>query len=138
MARARDTEILRAVYDRWAQGDLRAGVDLLDENVVSIWPDDFPTSGATLGVPGHKHAMREWLGAWEDVELTAERLVEANGSVVVPFRLRARGTASGVTVERRWAHVWTMRGGKVVRFEVFMSVEAAFAAVGMAEQTSHE
>jgi ketosteroid isomerase-like protein len=132
----RDVEILGEVYARWAAGDLRAGVELLDADVVSIWPSEFPTSGATLGVQGHKRAMREWLREWERLELVAERLVDARGSVVVPFRLTARGRASGVTVERRWAHVWTMRGGKVVRFEVFLSVDAAFAAAGMEEHPS--
>jgi ketosteroid isomerase-like protein len=64
-------------------------------------------------------------------ELRAEAFVESGGSVVVPFVVRARGRSSGVRVERRWAHVWTMRGGKVVRFEVFLSADDARAAAGL-------
>ena len=60
---ADDVELLRALYGRWAAGDLRAGAELLDEHIVSVWPADFPTSGAYLGADAHSSAMREWLSA---------------------------------------------------------------------------
>jgi ketosteroid isomerase-like protein len=77
--------------------------------------------------------MREWLSAWDDFELEAEGFRDAGDSVVVPFRVRARGKSSGARVDRRWAHVWTFRHGKVVRFEVRLDIAAALAAVGLRE-----
>jgi ketosteroid isomerase-like protein len=74
--------------------------------------------------------MREWLSAWEGLELSAEELIEIGDRVVVPFCVRARGKGSGAEVERRWAHVWTFRDGKAVMFEVFMSKEAALRTLG--------
>jgi ketosteroid isomerase-like protein len=47
-----------------------------------------------------------------------EDLEEHGDTVVVTFLVRARGRESGVEVERRWAHVWTMRSDRTVRFEV--------------------
>ena len=122
--------ILRGLYERWRLGDLRAGADMLDEQVISHWPQEFPTGGTYHGPEGHARAMREWLSAWEDFQIEAEDFISVGDRVVVPFRVRARGRESGVEVERRWAHVWTMREGKAVGFEVFLSKEDALAAVG--------
>jgi ketosteroid isomerase-like protein len=70
---------------------------------------------------------------WKDFSLTAEEFYEADDRVVVPFRVRARGIGSGVEVERRWAHTWTMRAGKAVRFEVNLDPDIALAQLGAGE-----
>jgi uncharacterized protein len=128
-----NVELLRPIYDRWSEGDFRAGRELLDPDITTVWAQDFPTAGTYHGPDGHAGAMREWLSAWTELELEAERFLDAGDSVVVPFVVRARGRESGAAVERRWAHVWTMRGSRVVRFEVHLDVEAALKAVGLEE-----
>jgi ketosteroid isomerase-like protein len=128
-----NVELLRPVYDKWAEGDFRAGRELLDSDITTVWAQDFPTAGTYHGPDGHAAAMREWLSAWTDLKLEAERFVDAGDSVVVPFVVRARGQESGAEVERRWAHVWTLHDGRVVRFEVHLDIREALKAVGMAE-----
>jgi ketosteroid isomerase-like protein len=128
-----NTDVLRAVYKEWEAGDLRAGQDLLDAEIESVWPTGFPSAGTYRGRAGHARAMREWLSPWEDFSLTAEGFFETDDQVVVPFRVRARGRGSGIEVERRWAHIWTMRRGKAVRFEVYLDPAHALKAVGLAE-----
>jgi uncharacterized protein len=128
-----NVEMLRSIYDRWAEGDFRAGRELLDANVTTVSAQDFPTAGTYHGPDGHAAAMREWLSAWTDLKLEAERFVDAGDSVVVPFVVRARGRESGAEVERRWAHVWTLHGGRVVRFEVHLDIREALESVGQAE-----
>ena len=126
-----NVEVLRPIYDRWAEGDFRAGRELFDPNITTVWAQDFPTAGTYHGPRGHAAAMREWLSAWIDLRLEAERFVDAGDSVVVPFLLHARGRESGVEVERRWAHVWTLHKGRVVRFEVHLDLREALKAVGL-------
>jgi ketosteroid isomerase-like protein len=128
-----NVELLRSVYEEWERGNLRAGTDLFDPDVESVWPPEFPSGGTYYGVKGHAHAMREWLGPWKDFRLTAEGYFEADDRVVVPFRVHARGGESGVEVERRWAHIWTLRGGKAVRFEVWLDPAKALEAAGLQE-----
>jgi ketosteroid isomerase-like protein len=124
-------EVLRTVYAEWERGNLRAGRDLLDAGIESVWPPEFPSGGVYHGADAHARAMREWLSPWEDFELTAEGFCDADDRVVVPFRVRARGRESGIEVERRWAHIWTMLGGKVMRFEVSLDPDQALKAVGL-------
>ena len=128
-----NVELLRTVYEQWERGNLSAGKDLFDPEIESVWPPEFPSGGTYRGVTGHTRAMREWLSPWKDFRLVAEGFYEAASSVVVPFRVHARGGESGVEVERRWAHIWTLRGGKVVRFEVSLDPARALEAVGLSE-----
>jgi ketosteroid isomerase-like protein len=115
---AGNVDILRPVYEQWQRGELRAGVELLDPRVESVWPEEFPSGGTYHGREGHARAMREWLDPWEDFRLFVEALDEQDDCVTVTFRVTARGRGSDVRVERRWQHVWTMRDGRAIRFEV--------------------
>ena|SRR5271165_1174979 len=96
---SKNVELVRRIYDRWAEGDFRAGRELLDPNITTVWAQEFPTAGVYHGPDRHAAAMREWL------------------------------SACGAEVERRWAHVWTLHNGRVVRFEVHLDVGDALRAV---------
>ena len=113
-----DLELLRELYREWEAGNLSAGRKLLSDELVTVWPEGFPHAGTYRGPEEHRRAMREWLSAWTEFELVAEDFVRVGERIVVPFRVRARGAGSGVEVNRRWAHAWTLSAGKVTRFEV--------------------
>jgi ketosteroid isomerase-like protein len=44
-----NVEAVRRIYDKWAEGDARAGADLLDEHVVFVVSRDFPEWGVFHG-----------------------------------------------------------------------------------------
>jgi hypothetical protein len=50
---------------------------------------------------------------------------------------RARPLGSSAYVERRAAHLWTMRGGKAMGLEIFPRREKALEAAGLADQDGH-
>lgn len=54
---------------------------------------------------------------------------------MVYCRMSGFGRGSGVAIEVRPAHLWTMQGGKAVRLEVFpeREREQALEAVGLRE-----
>jgi ketosteroid isomerase-like protein len=60
-----------------------------------------------------------------------EMLTAVGDQVAVSVRYRARGRSSGVEVEGRESAVWTLRDGKVVRYEWFQQPDEAFEAVGL-------
>ena len=45
------------------------------------------------------------------------------------IRLTASGRGSGIDVESRYAHLWTLRGGKGVRVDAYYDRESALAAL---------
>jgi ketosteroid isomerase-like protein len=52
---------------------------------------------------------------------------------VVIARLVGRGKASGVTVERTWAYVWTLREQRILRMDGYENRREALEAVGLAD-----
>ncbi len=128
---AENVELVRGIYAEWSAGNFRAGRELMDPSLTTVWADQFPTAGTYHGPAAHTAAMKEWLSAWDDFRLEAEDFIDAGDSVVVPFKVKARGKGSGAEVDRRWAHVWTLRTDRVVRFEVHLDVAEAMRAVGL-------
>lgn len=93
-----------------------------------------------LGISGHRyegHAGIEQYfddaeSAWEDWTVVVEDTREAaDGRVVIVMTMRARGRESGVTVESRTAHVWTVRDGMLWRNQMFREPERALEELGL-------
>lgn len=124
---------VRAVYEEWGKGNLRAGRDLYDPDVLFIPGPDWSDAGRYLGVEGIADFMRTYLDAWTKLSYVAEELIEADNSVVVAVHQRGTGTESGAPVEWRGFHVWTFRGARVIRLEAFPNREQALNAVGLRE-----
>jgi ketosteroid isomerase-like protein len=82
------------------------------------------------GRPAVAEDMQE---AWEYFHPEPIDFLDAGEHVVVDSRWKGRGRASGVEVERKTTQVWTLRQGKVVRFETFTERALALEAVGLRE-----
>jgi ketosteroid isomerase-like protein len=84
------------------------------------------------GVDGVRQAMIEWTGAWEDWELEAEDYRDADPeSVLVLWREQGRGKGSGAQMSQRGANLFTVRDGRIVRVELYLSQQDALKAVGL-------
>jgi ketosteroid isomerase-like protein len=155
-----NVEIVRGLYDAWNRGDLDApfreagyGIDsgltppeselekfsdvlaLIDPEVEVEPPLTGPTSGATHH--GHQGLLKLVVEFWSQFDERRSELKEcipAGGDRVITTVLHhARGKLSGVEVEM-WHHqVWTLRDGKVVRWQMFLNREEALEAAGLSE-----
>ena len=126
-------EIVRSVYDQWARGNLRAGTDLYDPDVIFIPRSDLPDRGRYLGREGIREWMHRWLDAWTNFTVAAEELTAIGESVIASVRQRGTGKQSGAPVELTFFQVWTFRGRSVIRIEQFETKEEALEAVGLSE-----
>jgi uncharacterized protein len=124
-------DIVRGIYDEWAKGNLRAGADLYDQDVILIPRKDIPDSGRYLGPDGIREFMRGWLEAWTDFTITADEFIEAGDSIVVGVRQRAVGKRSGAPAEMPHFQVWTFRGRSIIRLQLFAHRGEALDAVGL-------
>jgi ketosteroid isomerase-like protein len=128
-------DALRAVYDEWAKGNFQAGGDLWDQRVLFIPIAELPDSGDYHGPEGVSRFMRGFLESWTEYTIAAEKFTEVGDSVVVATRQHGTGRDSGIAGGRsRQTHVWTFRGGAVIRFEAFANRAEALEAVGLSEQ----
>ena len=126
-----NVEAVRGVYERWAEGDFRASVDLFDPHVLLVMRPEFPDAGTYLGVEGIARYTRGFLEPWTRITIEAEEIADAGDSLVVAVRQRGVGSGSGAETEFRYFHVWSFRGGKVIRLETFRTRAEAREAAGL-------
>ena len=122
---------VRAVYERWGDGDFRASVDLLDPHVVLVLGPKFADAGMYFGVEAVAAYTRGLLEPWTRFTIEAEELVAAGDSVLAVVLQRGVGSTSGVPTELRYFMLWTFRGGKVIRIECFRERAEALEAAGL-------
>ena len=128
-----NVDAVRAIYEEWARGNFRAGVELYDARVLYVPLRDILEAGHYVGPEGVRQYMSGQLQAWETLTITAEEFVVAGDSVVATARWRGVGRESGAPVEWEGFHVWSFRGRNVIRLELFGNHAEALEAVGLAE-----
>jgi ketosteroid isomerase-like protein len=124
-----EIELLRHVYDDWAQGDFHSGRALLDEDM------EFRIGGPYTDHSRGRHVfeqqLREFLGTWTDYTIEAEEFVDAGDKVLVECHQHGRGKESGAEVDATLFTVWTFRDQKVVGLEFFSDETRARSAAGL-------
>ena len=110
-------------------------LELCDPAIELRLPDGGVTAGSLRGPRAVREFLESYIEAFESLQFEPERFVERGDQIVAFLRLRGRGRASGLEIDVRPAHVWTMLNGKAVRVEVFpdRAKGAALEAAGLQE-----
>jgi ketosteroid isomerase-like protein len=129
-----NVKIVRGIYARWARGNMWAGVEMFDTDIVfeSFMPD--ASDWVVAHGPEEIEAfMREFLAQWANYRLIGEEFRDVGPKVFVAGRQKARGKQSGAEVEHPMHSVWTFRADKVVGLRFTPFREEALEAVGLRE-----
>jgi ketosteroid isomerase-like protein len=123
-----DLWMLQGVFQEWQRGEFWNPEPYSDDIVfVRTGPD----GGEYHGLEGLGAAWRDFLGAWKDFRIEAERVVPGtDGRYVLLLRLHGRGKGSGVDIDADVANVAGIRDGKIARLEMFWDREEALRAAG--------
>jgi ketosteroid isomerase-like protein len=124
---------LQRVYRAWAEGDVRGDTSIYDPHIVYLSQPGDPDRGPHLGLGATGEYYRDFLASWDDWRIEADEYREVGDSIVVRARRTGIGKGSRVPVEDEVFHVWSFRGGKVIRMEVFRNEAEALEAVGLTE-----
>jgi ketosteroid isomerase-like protein len=125
-----DVKLARRGYDALKAGDLETVLALMDNDVsveVHTGRPDLPEM--LHGHAGFLENLRGLMEVFEDVEVEPEEFIDLGEHLVVPVFTAGRGRSSGIRIENRLVHIWTIREGKATRFRVYASREEAFAAL---------
>ena len=88
-------------------------------------------SGVYRGADAVRQVWREWLAAWENTPFDYE-LVDAGDRVVQLLDLQVRGRSTGIEMPfGKFAFVYTVRDGLIVRQKLYMDQSEALKAVGL-------
>ena len=122
-----NTEALQRGYEALNRGDLSLVLELLDPDIEWHEPGDSPEAGTHHGRDSFERFLRGWTDSFDEFRVEPEHVVERNDELIVVVRQSGRGRASGVEIEIRIAHVWTVEGGRAVRWEAVPSPDDALS-----------
>jgi ketosteroid isomerase-like protein len=131
-----EMENLREAYAAFGRGDVDG---LLEHLAPEIDWDATQAIAHTGRFSGH-NGVREYIstlsGTWEDFGLEAEEFVKGGeGHAVVLGKVQGRLKGQEPPIEARFAHVVSMRGGKVVRLQILLDRESAMQELERASST---
>jgi uncharacterized protein len=77
----------------------------------------FPHSGTYLGLSGVFDFFTRLFGEFEDWHTAPSEFFETTDSVIAVGTYSGRAKATGKSFESRFAHIWTVRDGVIVRLQ---------------------
>jgi ketosteroid isomerase-like protein len=131
-----DVEVVRNAYEALNRGETGKALAALDGDAEWVEHSSLPEAGAYRGREAIEAFLHGFLESWEEFRQDPEQIVDAGERVGVVLHSFARGKGSGVEVEMRYAHVWTMRDGRGVRVDTYEDAAEALESLREASARS--
>lgn len=113
---AKDT--IEKVYQALAVGDVPTVLGLLDDNVKWTEAASFPYAGTYHGPQAVLEGVIAKLGGeWDGFKVEPSKLVAEGDEVISLGTYSGTYKATGKSFLARYAHAWTVKHDKIVRFE---------------------
>jgi uncharacterized protein len=131
MSEQTNADVVQRGYEAFGRGDIPAFLELLTDDVewIQQGPPVIPFAGTRHG---HEGVMEYFSLLGETLEFEQfepREFVAQDDTVVVLGFERSLGKATGRTVEQEWAHVYTLRDGKIAKGRFFEDTAAYVAAL---------
>ena len=123
-----DVDVVRAVYEAMAAGDLDRLLELVDEACVITQDARLPWGGRHEGHAGLATFATRLRGAIASA-VTTEALFAADDEVIQVGRTRGTTVEGGTAFDIPEVHRWTVRAGKVVAAHFAIDTPAMLAAL---------
>jgi len=125
-----NTQIVKSMYEAFGRGDIPALMSSIADNVewVEHGPRSIPTAGTYRGLGEVSNFFKKVAENMEFEPFTIEKYVEQGDTVVALGSYSGRSKSLQKPFRSSWAMVFTLRGGKVTRFEEHADTAAISAA----------
>jgi ketosteroid isomerase-like protein len=120
--------VVRRFYAAWARGQFPGPTELMDPEIEYVNPPGAVEPGTRRGLAAFSRAVEKVFEGWENWDMEPAEFRPSGEQVAVVVRYRARGRGSGIEVTGVESALWTVRGGKVVRYAWFHEPADAFEA----------
>jgi ketosteroid isomerase-like protein len=115
-------ETIRGLYAAFARGDVPTVLGALDAQVEWIEAENFIYADRNpyVGPQAVLDGVFMRLGAeWDGFSATAEQIVASGDTVIALGRYRGTYKATGRPVNAQLVHVFTLKDGKIIRFQQY-------------------
>ena len=117
-----NVEALRRGYEALNRGDLSVVLDLIDRDIEWHEPEPSPDAGTHTGRDSFERFLCGWMDSFDRFKVKPEQVFERDDKLIAIVHQSGRGRASGVQVDARLAHVWTVKNGRAIRWEAVAHV----------------
>lgn len=109
--------MVKSVYDLFAKGEIPAILELFDKDVIWTEMEGFPYGGTYVGAGAILNGVFLRLGTeWNNFQAIPDEFLESDDRVVVLGHYQGTYKTTGKGMRVPFAHVWTLRDGKIVKF----------------------
>jgi len=130
-----NVEIVCEALARFSAGDFDRTLELIGED--AVWQPSGQFVGSGDEYVGHAGIRRFWdafTEPWDEITLKPTEAVALDSErVLTHTHFHGIGRASGIPTEMNILQLWTVRGGKLRRFQSFATRQEALAAAGLSE-----
>ncbi len=117
-----ELETVKQVYQRFAEGDIEGFLDLCSESIewVVNGPADLEKCDAFEGREGVMRFLDILNATWEFSSFEPKEFISGGSLVVVLGAEQGQDRNTEEEFSNRWAHVFDVSDGKIVRFREFL------------------
>ena len=126
---ASDVEKLQEAYEALNRGDIAGTLAVLDAGAEWHEHSELPEADSYRGRDAIQSFLESFLESWDDFRQEVEDLIAEDGKVLILLHMIGQGKGSGIRVEARYAHLWTMRDGRGVRIDTYTDRAEALEAL---------
>lgn len=123
--------VVKGIYEAFGRADMHTVFELVHPRCEILAPSRLPWGGQYRGHEGLEDFVGKLAGAVEGKAEIERYIDDGEGHVVAIGRARGRVPATGREYDVPEAAVWTVREGKVVRFEAYVDVLPVREALGI-------
>lgn len=129
MSEQDNLRIVRSGYEAFGRGDLHALLELFDDNIdwMSPGPPELPTAGRRRGRPQVAEFFERVDELFDIQQFEPHTFIAQGDHVVVLGRETSRIKPTGSLLSSDWAHVFTVRNGRITRFQEYIDTAALVA-----------
>jgi ketosteroid isomerase-like protein len=128
-----DTQVVRALYDAFAKGDMPAALATMAPDIVWTEADNYPYADRNpyIGPEAVLHGVFARIGAdWENFTAVSDELIDAGDTIVSLGHYGGVYKATGKTQRVQFAHVFRVKDGKIAGFQQYADTLGTANAMG--------
>ena len=124
--------LIRSLYEAFGRGDVPTVLAAMDPAIVWNEAENFPYADKNPYVG--PNAVLEGVfarlgGEWDGFKVALEEVHDAGDTVVATGRYGGAYKKTGKSIHAQFAHVWKLRGGKIVKVQQYTDTLQATKAV---------
>ncbi len=129
-----NVELVRHIYESGLfDRDPEELLELATSDVEYVNPPYAVEPGVRYGLVAVAQAMRRFAEVWEKSRHELRELYDCGDIVVAAVSWHIRNRGSEMELVNEEAHTWTLREGRIARFEWGQDLNSALEAVGLRE-----